>query len=303
MNAMTDGVNNTAVGSWSLLKTITGSRNVAMGVQSMNENLTGTENVALGFQAGYHLTDGSENTAVGTLALHAATTQSKLAAVGWNALTAFTSGERNAAFGYRAGAQLTSGSRNTMLGDYAGWYKTSGSDNAYLANWGNESYPTESNTMRIGQPSYQTRTFISGIRGVTTGAANAITVYIDSNGQLGTASSSRRVKTDIRAMGDTTGTLMALRPVQFHYKAHGPQSPLQYGLVAEEVAEVAPDLTARDQNGEIETVFYDKVNAMLLNEVQKQHRLIESQRQMLNELRQRLDQLESAPRADAARQQ
>lgn len=295
MNAMTDGTNNASAGAWSMLKTTTGARNVVMGVQAMNENLAGEENTVLGYQAGYHLM-GSENTAVGTLALHQATGLTKLVGVGWNALRALTTGERNSAFGYRAGAQLTSGSRNTMLGDYAGWYVTSGSDNAYIASWGNQSYPSESNTMRVGQSGYHNRAFIAGIRGVSTGVANAIPVYIDSNHQLGTASSSRRVKTDIHDMGDTTGMLMALRPVSFRYKLHGPNSPLQFGLVAEEVAEVAPDLTARDQNGEIETVFYDKVNAMLLNEVQKQHRLIESQRQMLLELRNVVDQLRSQSR-------
>jgi septal ring factor EnvC (AmiA/AmiB activator) len=103
-------------------------------------------------------------------------------------------------------------------------------------------------------------------------------VVIDANGQLGTTSSSRRFKTDIADMGDTTETLMSLRPVQFRYIAHGPDSPLQYGLIAEEVAEIAPELVAHDANGEIQTVFYDKVNAMLLNQVQTQQREIETQK-------------------------
>jgi hypothetical protein len=294
---------NTGVG-YNSLPSYGTNGNTAIGSSVMPALGTGGgNNTGLGYRAMNAMTDGSNNTAVGTLALQSAATTSKLAAFGYNALTAFTTGERNAAFGYQAGAQLISGSRNHMLGDYAGWYKTGGSYNAYLASWGHPSNATESNTMRIGQPEDHLRTFISGVRGVTTGSANAVAVYIDSNHQLGTVSSSRRAKTGIRDMGDTTNTLMALRPVRFQYKAHGPQSPLQYGLVAEEVAEVAPDLTARDQNGEIETVFYDKVNAMLLNEVQKQHRLIESQRQMLDELKQQVEQLKAQARPTALPQQ
>jgi hypothetical protein len=118
----------------------------------------------------------------------------------------------------------------------------------------------------------QSQFFASGIRGITTGNPDAIPVVMDSKGQLGTASSSRRVKRDIEDMGDTTEAVLALRPVRFRYQAHGPDSPVQYGLIAEEVAEVAPELVARDKDGRIETVYYDKVNAMLLNEVQKLHR-------------------------------
>jgi hypothetical protein len=105
--------------------------------------------------------------------------------------------------------------------------------------------------------------------------------------------SSRTVKRDIQDMGDTTGTIMGLRPVRFRYKAHGPDSPEQYGLVAEEVAEVAPDLVARNQDGEIETVYYDKVNAMLLNQVQTQQRVIESQRAQLQSQKEQFSRLEA----------
>jgi hypothetical protein len=136
---------------------------------------------------------------------------------------------------------------------------------------------------------------MAGIRGATTGNADAIPVVIDSAGQLGTVSSSRRVKTDIADMGDTTETLMSLRPVQFRYTAHGPDSPLQYGLIAEEVAEVAPELVAHKAGGEIETVFYDKVNAMLLNEVQKLHRENAALAETLRKLESRLAGLEQSP--------
>jgi Chaperone of endosialidase len=158
----------------------------------------------------------------------------------------------------------------------------------------------ESNTIRVGD--VQTRTFIAGIRGVTT-AGSAIPVLIDSNGQLGTASSSRRYKFDISDMEHATDDLMRLRPVTFRYLAHGDNAPLQYSLIAEEVADVYPDLVARNKDGEVETVMYQFLAPMLLNEVQKQRREIDEQRKTietlnttLGRLLQRVELLESARR-------
>ncbi|HEX7486008.1 MAG TPA: tail fiber domain-containing protein, partial [Vicinamibacterales bacterium] len=130
------------------------------------------------------------------------------------------------------------------------------------------------NTIRIGLPGSQTQTFIAGIRGATTGIADAVYVAIDSNGQLGTVSSSRRVKDDIADMAAASSALLRLRPVTFHYKSD--QNPagrtLQYGLIAEEVADIYPGLVARSADGQIETVMYQFLPPMLLNEYQKQQR-------------------------------
>jgi hypothetical protein len=224
---------------------------------------------------------GANNTAAGLGAL-ALNTGSGNTALGASALQANTTGDGNTAVGGSALEYLNTGSNNTALGPNAGLTLISGSYNIFIANVGTGSsyyggpggpaaFDTESNTIRIGDTN-QNRTFIAGISGTTTGLSGALPVVIDANGQLGTISSSRRVKRDIADMGDTTETLMSLRPVQFRYNAYGPDSPLQFGLIAEEVAEVAPDLVARKANGEVETVFYDKVNAMLLNEVQKLRR-------------------------------
>ena len=123
----------------------------------------------------------------------------------------------------------------------------------------------------LGDSATQTRFFASGVRGVTTGNNDAIPVLIDSNGQLGTTSSSRRYKEDIQDMGDASSDLMLLRPVTFRYQkpfADG-SKPIQYGLIAEEVAEVYPDLVARSENGQIETVKYQVLDSMLLNELQE----------------------------------
>jgi hypothetical protein len=127
---------------------------------------------------------------------------------------------------------------------------------------------------------------VAGVRGVATAENNAVPVVIDSNGQLGTVSSSRRFKTDIRDMGDASGDLMRLRPVTFRYQkpfADGSQ-PIQYGLIAEEVAEVFPDLVARSADGQIETVKYQLLDPLLLNEVQRQQAEIRALQEQLNQI-------------------
>jgi hypothetical protein len=140
--------------------------------------------------------------------------------------------------------------------------------------------------MYLGWAAQQTRTFIAGIRGVTTGAADAVPVVIDSNGQMGTVSSSRRFKQDIHDMADMSRRLLQLRPVTFRYtQAYGDGSkPIQYGLVAVEVAETFPELAVRDANGNVETVHYETLNVLLLNELKKQQDRIEALEQRLNEL-------------------
>src|SRR5438552_17897332 len=136
--------------------------------------------------------------------------------------------------------------------------------------------------MRIGTAK-QTTTFITGIRGVTTGNADAVPVVIDSAGQLGTVSSSQRFKDQIKSMDNASESIMALRPVTFHYKSDK-QSTAQFGLIAEEVAKVNPDLVVRDDNGEIYTVRYEAVNAMLLNEFLKEHRKVEQMEKQIDAL-------------------
>ena len=167
----------------------------------------------------------------------------------------------------------------------AGGSLLDGSNNVYVGALvdGAES---ESGTMRLGRPGWLTRAFISGIRGVATGAANAVPVVIDANGQLGTISSSRRFKEDIRDMGDSSGRLYDLRPVTFRYtQAYTDGSkPINYGLVAEEVADIFPELAARGADGQIETVHYETLNVLLLNELQAQQRRIEKLEQQIEAL-------------------
>jgi hypothetical protein len=295
LRSATSGSLNTALGSGALERLTSGYGNVAVGFDALGQAIDGGNNTAVGEMAGYY-TSGSQNVAVGSMALWSSTGgdgQGSIA-VGYGALQAHPGSFHNTAVGWGAGVGLKAGYFNLMLGYFAGGKNTGGNYNVYLAYPGDSSQPTEGNTIRIGNEGSQTRAFITGIRGATTGSANAIPVVIDSNGQLGTASSSRRAKTGIREIGDTTNTVMALRPVRFRYKAHASDSPEQYGLVAEEVAEVAPDLVARNREGQVETVFYDKVNAMLLNEVQKQHRTIGALLERLAELESQVAELSAA---------
>ena len=145
--------------------------------------------------------------------------------------------------------------------------------------------------MYLGKVGTQTTTFIAGVHGITTGVADAVDVMIDSSGQLGTVSSSRRYKKDIQDMGGASAGLLELRPVTFRYTqafADG-ATPTQYGLIAEEVDEIYPDVVVYNAEGLPETVQYRKVNAMLLNEVQRQHRQIEALLTRLAVVERRLD--------------
>lgn len=244
-----DGINNTAVGYSALSQNTFGQSNTAVGAQSMFSNLTGGNNTGIGEQALYSNSTGGNNTALGL-----------------NALYSNTSGSGNIAIGGNA-AQRVSGSN---------------SNNIHIGNLG---AAADNGTVRIGD--VQTRFFAAGIRGVTTGSSDAIAVMIDSNGQLGTISSSRRFKEDIHDMGDASLGLMRLRPVTFRYKkpfADG-SKPIQYGLIAEEVAEVYPDLVAHSSDGQIETVKYQVLDSMLLNEVQREQREIGELQRKLDEQR------------------
>src|SRR5207248_10561264 len=157
----------------------------------------------------------------------------------------------------------------------------------------------------IGTPLEQTATFIEGIRGVATANANAVPVVIDSAGQLGTVSSSKRFKDQIEPMDNASEAIMSLKPVRFHYKTDKQNTP-QFGLIAEEVAKVNPDLVVRDEKGEVYTVRYEAVNAMLLNEFLKEHRKVEEQQSIIAELKMMVAQQQkkiATQQANAAQQQ
>ncbi len=269
------GIDNSAVGRDTLGANTTGHSNTAVGTNALRANTTAFWNTAVGVQALLNNTTGRINTAVGHQALLNNTTGSHNQAVGSNALRDNTEGWNNIAVGDETLLNNTTGSNNIAIGRGAGFQISTGHLKIMI---GNNLGGEQSETIRLGQ--IQTRAFIAGIRGRTTGSANAVNVLIDSAGQLGTISSSRHNKVDISDMGQASGGLLRLRPVTFRYiqpYADGSR-PFDYGLIAEEVAEVYPDLVVRDESGAIETVQYHKLTPMLLNELQRQQRELDAQR-------------------------
>jgi Chaperone of endosialidase len=292
-----EGIQNTAIGAAALLFNSTGSANTAVGTAALLNNTTGTNNTAIGAQALYSNTTGNLNTANGLGALLSNTTGIGNTAEGGDALVLNTTGGGNTAIGEGALSSNTIGNANIALGAFAGHDLTTGDRNIIIGN--PSAVAGESNTMRIGGNS-QTRAFITGIRGVATGNADAIAVLIDSAGQLGTLSSSRRFKKEIKPMDKASEAILGLKPVTFHYKSDGKATP-QFGLIAEEVAEANPDLVVRNEKGEIYTVRYEAVNAMLLNEFLKQHARVEEQDRKIQKQEATITQLKNDVEALVAR--
>lgn len=248
----TSGVQNTANGAFALFTNTTGSFNTATGFQALFNN-TANGNTANGVNALASNSIGTFNTATGTGALFNNTTGSNNTATGDDALLNNTTGSSNIAMGNGAGSNLTTGDLNIDIGAFG--------------------IAGESSTIRIGRNADQTRTFIAGITGV---AVTGASVVVDGSGQLGVAPSSMRFKEEIRPMDKASEAILALRPVTFRYKKGiDPQAIPQFGLVAEEVEKVNPDLVVRDKEGTPYSVRYEQVNAMLLNEFLKEHERVQ----------------------------
>ena len=297
LNTAGTGTGNTAVGPNAMQNNTSGISNTALGYAALTANSTGSGNTALGNHALQTTTSGSLNTATGGGALYNNFGGSNTAN-GQGSLLFNTSGSFNTAAGQNALKNNTTGSSNTVLGYQAGANLVTGSSNIMI---GNQGTAGDGGTIRMGD--VQTKTFVAGIRGITTANNDAIPVMIDSAGQLGTVSSSRRFNDDIQDRGEASHDLLRLRPVTFRYKKafSDGTKPIQYGLIAEEVAEVYPDLVARSADGQVETVKYQVLDSMLLNEVQRQQAEISSQKgqirgleQQNQHLQRRLARLEAA---------
>ena len=310
----TDGSLNTATGEGTLFSNTTGFENTASGQGALNSNTTGSGSTATGFQALLSNTTGS-GTAIGSQALLSNTVGTRNVAVGAAALDSLTSGEMNTAVGNvsleqgvsvnfntalgRRALGRTQGDQNTGLGFFAGWnLSDDGTNNIYIGNAGPVPIGTESNTIRlgtqtativtVGNPPFEshpmpahTATFIAGISGT---AVTGRPVMINANGKLGTPPSSARFKDGIKPMDKASEAILALKPVTFRYKKEvdAERTP-EFGLVAEQVEKVNPDLITRDPDGKAFTVRYEAVNAMLLNEFLKEHRKVEEQSRKIQE--------------------
>jgi hypothetical protein len=311
--SLTSGVDNTAVGFQALFRNTTGSDNTATGAKALQSNTTGIRNSAFGKYALFFNSDGVENTAVGFKALYRNGLGAANTATGGEALFSNISGQSNTAEGYLALFSNTNGDGNTAIGDEALFSNTTGSGNTAIGFSALDSNTTGDSNIAIGvNASFNVSTgndniaigtlagtnvtavdnvicigsFVSGanrtnscyIGNIWQRPGGSQAVYVNAAGKLGAQVSSRRFKDDIKPMEETSEVIYRLKPVSFRYKPEiEPTRPLGFGLIAEDVEKINPDLVARDKEGKPYTVRYDAVNAMLLNEFLKEHRKVQEQ--------------------------
>ena len=298
LGSLTTGAANTGVGWFSLFSTTTGIGNtgVGAGALALNQadnntavgggalflNTTGTENTAVGANALVHNDSGSDNNAFGTNALFGNVEGAFNNAHGRNALVANTASENNA-FGDLAMENNTSGSSNTAIGDDALRNNVDGSGNVAIGDEaGTGLGPSVNNCIAIGAPgdgpfaTFDNTCFIGSIFGeAVSDPGTQVPVYVDQFNNVGISNtSSRRFKHDIQPMDKASETLYRLKPVTFKFNSDW-KGTKQYGLIAEEVAEVDPQLVVHGKNGEVMAVHYEQINNMLLNEFLKEHKKVE----------------------------
>lgn len=279
---------NTAAGAYALSGNTTGNNNVAIGANTLLSNASGSANTAVG---GFALSNNyaNDNTAVGISTLWTNTVGADNTALGASALFNNTGGSYNVALGQNALFSNTAGSWNIGIGYQAGTALTNGNNNIFIANAGQSN---DSNTIRVGTPGTQTSTYMAGIFNTNLSGS---TVLINSSGQLGIATSSERFKEDVTDMGNASDALMLLRPVSYRYKQpfNDGTQPLQYGLLGENVAKVYPQLVVYAADGQIQSLEYQQLPALLLNEVQKQHRIIDQQEKEIDRQKEHMRALEN----------
>jgi hypothetical protein len=271
------GEGNTATGAFALYSNTNGQFNTANGEFTLYFNTIGERNTAIGDSALYNNTGGDRNTAVGNPALLNNTTGDDNTAVGAFALDSNTgTAERNTAIGASALPLNTGGIRNTAVGAFALQNSATGDHNIGLGHAAGFQVTTASDVICIGTggQNVDNSCYIGQIFGATSSGGTA--VFINNDGRLGTLTSSLRFKEEIQPMKQASDTLFALKPVTFRYREEiDPAGTSQFGLVAEDVEKVNPDLIVRDKEGKPYSVRYDQVNAMLLNEFLKEHKKVQ----------------------------
>jgi Chaperone of endosialidase len=275
----TTGGGNTATGAGALLSNTIGFLNTAHGAFALSSNTEGVFNTATGNVALLNNTTGGSNTAIGGAALQLNTTGSLNTATGADALQNNISGIGNTAIGVNALVSNTTGSNNVALGVGAGSNATTGNNNVYIGQG------------MVGVADESDACYIRSIFNQLSSGGTA--VFVNADNKLGTATSSRRFKDEIQPMDDASEVILALKPVSFRYKKEvDPKRIAQFGLVAEEVEALNPDLVVRDKEGKPYSVRYDQVNAMLLNEFLKEHKKVEEQQATIAQLKSVLEQQE-----------
>ena len=288
----TEASRNTAIGSAALSSNITGEFNTAIGESALASNTQGEGNIATGASALSSNTEGNYNTATGYRALLRNTTGTLNTANGKDALFNNTEGQNNTAAGFSALFNNTAGSANTAVGRDALFQNTTGTLNTAIGFGALDSNTSGSSNIAVGVSAGVNVTTASGVICIYNAGDNVNNscyigniwnqpggtqaVYVNGQGKLGAQVSSQRFKDEIKPMDQASETIYGLKPVSFRYKREiEPTRPLGFGLIAEDVAQVNPDLVMQDQSGEPYIVRYDAINAMLLNEFLKAHRKVE----------------------------
>ena len=312
LTSNTVGNDNTAIGQGVLALNTNGSSNTAIGKDALTSNVSGNNNTASGYRALYRNTtnatlgaQGEENTADGAAALFSNTIGYFNTATGFDALYKNTSGSQNTAAGVYALSNNTTGANNVAVGINAGLNLTTGSNHIVIGA-GVLGAAGDANKIRIGKSTH-TATYIGGVYNKTVASGTGVAVRVDSTGKLGTVLSSARYKDAIKPMDKASEAIHRLEPVSFRYKQElDPAGVTQFGLIAEQVEKVNPDLVVHDEDGKVSTVRYEAVNAMLLNEFLKEHRNVAEQQSTIAELKTTVAQQQkqiAAQQATAAQQQ
>jgi Chaperone of endosialidase len=310
----TTGFGNTANGAFALRNNTEGGTNTATGVQALFTNTTGQDNTASGYQALFFNdgdptnNEGSANSAFGAYALGNSTIGESNSAIGWSALGFNTIGFDNTAIGALALSSNTQGHANTAVG-FAALEHATGSFNTAVGDQAGFNLTTANNVICIGSvggENIDNSCFIgniySNIQPVSGTDPDYVT--IDHNGRLGRSNfngSSRRFKHEIKPMDKASEVIFALKPVSFRYnKEYDSVERPSFGLIAEEVAQVDPDLVGRNKKGEPESVRYEQINAMMLNEFLKAHKTIRDQNATIVELKSELASVTATMKEQAA---
>jgi Chaperone of endosialidase len=289
---------NTATGAGALLRNTTGGFNTATGAFALASNTDGYYNTAMGVSALQNNTTGNRNAAMGNDALHSNTTGASNTAFGWGAMASSTTANSNTASGYQALVNNTTGNANTANGLDALQLNTTGFNNVALGFNAGSNQTTGSNNVYIGAnvtgvAGESNACYIRNIFGALSASGMPVLVNIDN--KLGTTTSSKRFKEEIKPMDKTSEALLSLKPVTFRYKKEiDPAGTSQFGLVAEEVEKVSPDLVVHDKKGKPYSVRYEQVNAMLLNEFLKEHKTVEELKSTVAKQEKQIQALTSA---------
>jgi endosialidase-like protein len=284
---LTSGVGNTGIGWYSLFTNSIGNFSTGLGAGALALN-NADNDTAVGAAALLLNSSGTNNTAVGTTALVSNVSGSQNTAIGSSALFNNTTADNNTAIGLTALGNAT-GQGNIGIGAFGGNNITTGEFNIEIFSPG---LSTDDRTIRIGDATH-TATYIGGISGAT--VPGGVAVIVGNDGHLGTIVSSKRFKDEIKPMNTTSEAIFALKPVTFRYKQQiDPKGISNFGLVAEDVEKVNPDLVARDKEGKPYTVRYDQINAMLLNEFLKEHKAFVEEQRKVQEQAATIDQLKRA---------